>query len=88
MSVGGFQAMTGSLPMLFQRADGVSFVLSPLPGFFFFHWEFAGTLLRWLIYMYANRLLMYLNLGRCSKERHNSTEMGLLKALSPSFSPG
>lgn len=29
---------------------------------------------------------MYLNLGRCSKETHNSFEIGLLKVLSRSFS--
>lgn len=61
---------------------------SILAAFFLFNWESVGTLLCWLIYMYANRLLMYLNLGRYSKESHNSTEMGLLKALSSSFSPG
>lgn len=76
--------MVGSLPVLFQRTDGASFVLPLLP-FFFSHRESTGTLLRWVIYMYANRLLMYLNLGRCSKESYNSTEMGLLKALSSSF---
>jgi hypothetical protein len=32
------------------------------------HHEFFGTLWYCLIYMYANRLLMYLKLGRCSKE--------------------
>lgn len=48
--------------------------------------EFFGTLWYCLIYMYANRLLMYLNLGRCSKETHNSSEIGLLKVLSRSFS--
>ncbi len=48
--------------------------------------EFFGMLWYCLIYMYANRLLMYLNLGRCSKETHNSSEIGLLKVLSRSFS--
>lgn len=73
---------------------GISGCTSPVIGLFLIcpptlgiiRHEFFGTLWYCLIYMYANRLLMYLNLGRCSKETHNSSEIGLLKVLSRSFS--